>query len=80
MAREIQNLEDLEIEEEETLRVQPCFSPVWDTALSLNALIESGMPGDHPAVLRAAHWMLDKRGNGNGDWSSTFAIMSAPIL
>ena len=49
--------------------MQPCFSPVWDTALTINALVESGMPGDHPAVLQsAAHWMLDKRGNGKGDW------------
>jgi squalene-hopene/tetraprenyl-beta-curcumene cyclase len=65
---QIAELEKLEIEEEETLRVQPCFSPVWDTALAMNALVESGMrPGD-PTLLRAAHWLLDKRGNGDGDW------------
>ena len=68
LRQQVRELEKLEIEEEETLRVQPCFSPVWDTALSLNALIESGIPADHPDILRAARWVLDRRGNGEGDW------------
>jgi squalene-hopene/tetraprenyl-beta-curcumene cyclase len=38
--QQIAELEKLEIEEEETLRVQPCFSPVWDTGLAVNALVE----------------------------------------
>ena len=65
---QIAELEKLEIEEDETLRVQPCFSPVWDTALALNALVESGMPASDPAIQRGAHWMLDKRGHSDGDW------------
>ena len=32
-------LSALEIEDFETIRVQPCVSPVWDTALTLNALV-----------------------------------------
>ncbi|NJL29523.1 MAG: squalene--hopene cyclase, partial [Thermoanaerobaculia bacterium] len=43
-------LEKLEIAAGETLRLQPCKSPVWDTALSLSALLGSGLaprpPGD----------------------------------
>jgi squalene-hopene/tetraprenyl-beta-curcumene cyclase len=35
-------LDDLQIEEKDTLRLQPCFSPVWDTALSLIALSDRG--------------------------------------
>ncbi len=66
--RQVQELERLEIEEQDTLRVQPCFSPVWDTALSVNALVESGVPRDHAAVRRAAEWLLERRGNGVGDW------------
>ena len=65
---QIAELEKLEIEEDETLRVQPCFSPVWDTALAVNALVESGMPASDPSIQRAAHWMLDKRGHNDGDW------------
>ena len=38
-------LDDLMIEEDDTLRLQPCFSPVWDTALSLNALADAGVAG-----------------------------------
>ena len=41
----LKQLEDLMIEEDDTLRLQPCFSPVWDTALTLNALADAGMPG-----------------------------------
>ena len=33
----LKQLDDLMIEEDDTLRLQPCFSPVWDTALTLNA-------------------------------------------
>ncbi|RPH75095.1 MAG: squalene--hopene cyclase, partial [Nitrospiraceae bacterium] len=32
----------------ETLHLQPCHSPIWDTALLMNALVETGMPQDHP--------------------------------
>src|SRR5207248_11298763 len=35
-----QQLEDLMIEEGDTIRLQPCFSPVWDTALTLIALAD----------------------------------------
>jgi squalene-hopene/tetraprenyl-beta-curcumene cyclase len=67
--RQIQELERLEIEEEDTLRVQPCFSPVWDTAIAMNALIESGLPSSDPDLLRAVEWLLSKRGNAEGDWT-----------
>jgi squalene-hopene/tetraprenyl-beta-curcumene cyclase len=65
---QIRELEKLEIEEEETLRVQPCFSAGWDTALAMNALSESGLSPEDPALLRAAEWVLDRRGHGRGDW------------
>jgi squalene-hopene/tetraprenyl-beta-curcumene cyclase len=67
--QQIRELEKLEIEEPDTLRVQPCFSPVWDTALAMNALVESGVPADDPRLQDAAKWLLDKRGHPAGDWS-----------
>ncbi|MEN3333503.1 MAG: squalene-hopene/tetraprenyl-beta-curcumene cyclase [Blastocatellia bacterium] len=67
-AGQIRELEKLEIEEGDTLRVAPCYSPVWDTALALNAMIESGVPADHPAVVKAAEWVLDKEVKEVGDW------------
>ncbi|HEV8374733.1 MAG TPA: squalene--hopene cyclase, partial [Candidatus Polarisedimenticolia bacterium] len=65
---QVRELEKLEIEEAETLRVQPCFSPVWDTAYAINALVESGLPAAHPANRRAARWLLEHRGGARGDW------------
>ncbi|MGH9368499.1 MAG: squalene--hopene cyclase [Thermoanaerobaculia bacterium] len=61
-------LEKLELEEEETLRVQPCFSPVWDTAIASPALAASGVPADDPALRRAARWLLDREVRRVGDW------------
>ena len=68
VSRQVRELERLEIETGDTLRLQPCFSPVWDTALAVNALIESGFPAGHADVARAAAWLLDRRGHGGGDW------------
>jgi len=51
------------------LRVQPCLSPVWDTVLATHALAESGLPGEHPALERAATWLLGKQTSRAGDWS-----------
>src|SRR5712691_2100108 len=42
-AREIGQLASLEIEEADTLQVQPCVSPVWDTAIAMVALQEAGL-------------------------------------
>ena len=55
-----QHLRDLFIEEGNTIRLQPCVSPVWDTALALHALAESGLQSDNQAAIRATQWLLDK--------------------
>ena len=65
---QIHELEKLELEDEETLHVQPCFSPVWDTALVMEALSDGGTPADDPAMLKAARWLLDKEVKKIGDW------------
>ncbi len=56
------------IEERDTFRLQSCLSPVWDTALAALALAEAGLPGDHPALLRAGTWLLDEQITVGGDW------------
>jgi squalene-hopene/tetraprenyl-beta-curcumene cyclase len=65
----LKQLDDLMLEDDDTLRVQPCFSPVWDTALSLNALAMAGANGDDEAVARAARWLIDREVRRPGDWS-----------
>jgi squalene-hopene/tetraprenyl-beta-curcumene cyclase len=51
-----------------TRRLEACQSPVWDTALSLAALLDAGVAADDPAVLRAAEWLLGEQITTNGDW------------
>ena len=45
----------------DAMHLQPCHSPIWDTALLINALIEAGMPQDHPALQKASTWLLSKQ-------------------
>ncbi len=67
-AREINELAHFEIEEGDAIRMSPCVSPVWDTAIALVALEEAGLPPDHPALVKAAEWLLNKQVLGGGDW------------
>jgi len=48
---------------------QPCVSPNWDTALAAKALLDSGLPSDHPALRDAAKWLIDHQIVRTGDWS-----------
>jgi squalene-hopene/tetraprenyl-beta-curcumene cyclase len=66
---QVRELEKLQIEEAQTLRVQPCASPVWDTGLTMEALVRSGLPSDHPALLDGARWLLHREVRRAGDWS-----------
>jgi squalene-hopene/tetraprenyl-beta-curcumene cyclase len=65
----MQQLEDLMIPEGDTLRLQPCLSPVWDTALTLIALADAGIPQRSDAVRRGVEWLLAKEVRRPGDWS-----------
>jgi len=67
-AREMGHLARFEIEDGDTIRVQPCMSPVWDTAIAMVALQEAGLPPNHPVLVRAADWLLDNQIFGPGDW------------
>lgn len=65
----MKQLDDLLIEEEGAVRVQPCVSPVWDTAISTIALADADTPAFHPALLRSVRWLLDKEVRTPGDWA-----------
>ncbi|BAY52692.1 squalene-hopene-cyclase [Thermostichus vulcanus NIES-2134] len=56
------------IETETEYRVQPCVSPVWDTALVMRAMVDSGVAPDHPALVKAGEWLLSKQILDYGDW------------
>ncbi len=67
-ARERGHLDRFEIEEEDSIRVQPCLPPVWDTAVAMVSLAEAGVAADDPALVGAARWLLEKQVSGPGDW------------
>jgi squalene-hopene/tetraprenyl-beta-curcumene cyclase len=54
---------------EPTFRMQPCMSPVWDTAQAVYALGEAGVDRNDPRMLKAADWMLSKEVRHKGDWA-----------
>jgi squalene-hopene/tetraprenyl-beta-curcumene cyclase len=55
--------------DENTRMIEACQSPVWDTCLATIALADAGLPADHPALVKAAGWMLDEQIDRPGDWS-----------
>lgn len=62
-------LKEFSIETTDQYWLQTCVSPVWDTALVIRSLVESGMPPDHPTLQRAGEWLLKKQITQHGDWS-----------
>ncbi len=57
------------VDDPEDFRIQPCLSPVWDTAINIIALAESGVPPEHAALQKAANWLLKKEVRMRGDWT-----------
>jgi squalene-hopene/tetraprenyl-beta-curcumene cyclase len=66
-ARQIHEFSKFEIEEGGTIRLQPCVSPVWDTAIAVAALSDCRTPCER-AMTKAADWLLEKQILGPGDW------------
>lgn len=65
---QLRALERFEIEEQGEMRLQPCLSPVWDTALSMNALLAAGGAGASGALQDGLRWLLDREVTAPGDW------------
>lgn len=68
LQREERELKRLQHETVDSVRIEPCFSPVWDTAIVTICLRESGVPASHPQMKRAAEWLMDKEIRVYGDW------------
>ena len=68
IAKGIAGFDNFAIEEGDTLRVQACVSPLWDTGLAMIALLDSGMAPDHPALVKAGQWLLKEQVLTGGDW------------
>ena len=64
----MKQLDDLHIAEGDSVRVQPCLSPVWDTAIAMISLADAQVPADHPSWAPAVEWLLAKEVRNPGDW------------
>jgi squalene-hopene/tetraprenyl-beta-curcumene cyclase len=69
VVRALKQLEEFEVVEGEAMHLQPCFSPIWDTGLTLVSLTESELDANHPSVKKAVRWLLDKEVRRFGDWA-----------
>ncbi|MWA03322.1 squalene--hopene cyclase [Actinomadura sp. LD22] len=67
--RGLEGLERFTIRDAKGRRLEACQSPVWDTVLAMNALVDAGVPADHPALEAATEWVLGEEVRGPGDWS-----------
>jgi squalene-hopene/tetraprenyl-beta-curcumene cyclase len=56
------------VNDDERFFFQPCFSVVWDTAITAFALGEAGL-APAGALERSADWLLTKEVRRKGDWS-----------
>jgi squalene-hopene/tetraprenyl-beta-curcumene cyclase len=68
VVRAAHELNKLEHEEKDSVRIEPCFSPVWDTAIVVMCLAESGISESDPRLKRAAEWLMEKEIRFAGDW------------
>jgi squalene-hopene/tetraprenyl-beta-curcumene cyclase len=66
--RGLKAVDNFVIETDNSYCVQPCVSPVWDTAWAIRALIDSGMVPDNPVIVKAGEWLIDKQIIDYGDW------------
>ncbi len=57
------------IESDEAIRIQPCFSPVWDTGIALYAMNDCGLDARDTPAARAASWLVRKECVFCGDWA-----------
>lgn len=71
LAKAIRDFEGLFVHDPHDFRIQPCLSPVWDTAITLIALAESQIDEPErfrPQLEKAARWLAEREVRIRGDW------------
>ncbi len=70
MAEGLRELDALEIRDpnDDSIRIQPCHSPVWDTSISTYALLQAGVDPCSGPIRKAVDWLLSKEVKRPGDW------------
>jgi len=69
VSRGIAALDRFSVETGDEYWIQPCVSPVWDTALVMRSLSESGLNSNHPALRQGADWLVKMQILDYGDWA-----------
>ncbi|MEQ1862761.1 MAG: squalene--hopene cyclase [Chthoniobacteraceae bacterium] len=68
LAKARRDFEGLFVDDPQDFRVQPCLSPVWDTAINLIALLDSGVDPQRGEIQRAIRWLEAREVRTPGDW------------
>jgi squalene-hopene/tetraprenyl-beta-curcumene cyclase len=66
----VHQLDRLMIEDGDSIRLQPCFSPIWDTGIAAYALCEAGFNQNQEAMRQAVQWLATKECRDFGDWKA----------
>lgn len=64
----LKDFEGLFVDDPHDFRIQPCLSPVWDTAINLIALLESGIDPQRKEIRDAVDWLVAQEVRTPGDW------------
>jgi squalene-hopene/tetraprenyl-beta-curcumene cyclase len=76
MRRGLRAIDDLLVSRGDEAFCQPCVSPVWDTCLSLSALLTAELSAGNGAVRRAMQWLQTQQVLVPGDWSARAARLT----
>ena len=63
----LRQFDHLCVDDGERFFFQPCFSAVWDTAIAAYAVGQG--QAQHPALRRAADWLIEREIRRKGDWA-----------
>ncbi len=69
VAAALRGLDAFVLRDERGRRIEACQSPVWDTALAMIALVDSGTPADDPCLSSAREWIVGEEVTVRGDWA-----------
>ncbi len=69
-------IDELIVEKEDSVLCQPCHSPIWDSCLSLAAVLEAGHSPDEESTKKTVDWLFSKQIlHTRGEWA-----LKAPAL
>lgn len=65
-------------EDNDTIRIQPCLSPIWDSGIATYALTDAGVNVSTPKMKKAIDWLVSKECRLAGDWKNNVDVDVEP--